>query len=99
MTGFRLPVPKHRAVGASLLLDTRCELMGLLLNGKREHGMSQSKIARRLNEERSVIHGQLIGTANLSLMRVGEIASILGYVPQITFVKETPDSPKKEKAP
>jgi transcriptional regulator with XRE-family HTH domain len=75
---FRVKTPWHRIVGANFVQEIRDALVGALLEEKKARKLSQSDIARALGVDRSVIHRQLTGRADISPMRVGEIAAILG---------------------
>ena len=53
--------------------------------------LTQSAIAAELGVNRSVIHRQLRGSADLSLSRVAELATILGFEPEFTLVPTGPE--------
>lgn len=85
---FRPRTPHHSMLGASLVSETKEKLLEIFLEVKAKIGITQAELARRLGVDRSVINRQLHNEADLSLMRVGEIAAILGRRVQIVFAEE-----------
>ena len=56
----------------------RDSLVKALLHEKKMSRSSQAKVAKTLGVDRTVIHRQFTGAADISVKRVGEIASVLG---------------------
>lgn len=81
---YQLKVPQHRRVAARFVGKVRRSLQRALVQNPE---VSRSDIARELEVHRSVITRQFQGTADISLGRVAEIASVLGYRPQFSLEK------------
>lgn len=76
---FRAKVPWHKIAGATLVTEVRDMLVKALLEEARgPNKIRQADVARTLGVDRSVVHRQLVGTGDLGLSRIGEIAAILG---------------------
>jgi hypothetical protein len=62
-----------------------------LLKAIHDSGVSRSEIAREIGVHRSVVHRQLAGYQDMSLMRVGEIAGAIGYDVDFNMVAPAED--------
>lgn len=89
---FQMRVKPHRLAGAVFVTEVRDALLTMLMKRKREQKLKQADIAELLGVNRSVVNRQLTGKADLSLMRVGELADILGCTAEFRLVPlNTPD--------
>jgi hypothetical protein len=88
---FQMRIKSHRLAGALFVTEVRDALLGMLIKKKKDEKLKQADIARILEVDRSVVNRQLTGKADLSLMRVGELADILGFVAEIKFVSKIPE--------
>lgn len=75
---FQINTPWHTLDGAELVTSARDALVRVLFHEKKMGRTNQAKIAEKIGVDRSVINRQLTGAADISVSRVGEIASILG---------------------
>lgn len=82
---FRMSTPEHRLDGADLVLRMRDGLLSAFVKAQAFKKIRQADIAKIIGVDRSVINRQLKGDAETSIMRVGEIASILGYRVNVEF--------------
>lgn len=57
----------------------RSELQGALISEKKKRRLTQQAIAKLLGVNRSVINRQFVGTENLTLRSVADLAWALGY--------------------
>lgn len=87
MESFQIGVDQHSVDAARFLAAVRRALQQELSEQKECGGITQSDIARQLGVNRSVINRELRGERDLSLFRVGEIASLLGKEPVLEFKK------------
>jgi hypothetical protein len=85
MQSFQIGVAQHSIDAARFLASVRIALQQQLAEQKECGGMTQAEIARHLGINRSVINRELRGERDLSLLRVGEIASLLGKEPVLEF--------------
>jgi transcriptional regulator with XRE-family HTH domain len=89
MTSYRFSsAPKERKVGR-FLGRVRRELQAAFAEEKTSHNLTQAQIARELGVDRSVINRQLMGTENLTLRRIGELAWAMGRDIHFSLVKPT----------
>lgn len=86
MTSYRFSIsPKERIVGR-FLGKVRRELQKAFAE-ERGRGLSQAEIARELGVGRSVINRQLMGTENMTMRRVAELAWAMGRDPDFVARK------------
>lgn len=83
---FQMRVKPHRLAGALFVTEVRDALLAMAMKRKYENKLRQADIAREVGVDRSVVNRQLTGKADLSLMRVGELAEILGCVAEFRLV-------------
>lgn len=87
MASFQISLsPTKRAAGRFISLVRR-EIQKAFAEEQAARGLTQSAIAAELNVNRSVIHRQIVGYENMSIGRVGQIASILGRRPVFRLEK------------
>lgn len=88
-----MQIKPHRVAGAMFVLEVRDALLDMLMKRKREKKLKQADIARILEVDRSAVNRQFTGAAAMSLMRVGELADILGCTAEFRLVPiDSPDS-------
>lgn len=87
MTSFPIELPRSRRVAARFVNGVRRSLQAAFLD---RPDVSQADIANELGVNRSVITRQLRGSKDLSLSRVAEIASVLGYYPEFKLIRDVP---------
>jgi hypothetical protein len=87
VTSFRLSISKTKSAGGRFIAHVRRELQKALVEEHAASGMTQADIARTLGVNRSVIHRQILGVENMTLVRVGEISGALGRVPRFFLDK------------
>jgi hypothetical protein len=83
---FQMRLKSHRLAGALFVTEVRDTLLAMLMNKKKGEKLKQADIARILEIDRSVVNRQLTGKADLSLMRVGELADIMGCIAEFKLV-------------
>lgn len=87
MTSYHFSLsPKDRKVGR-FLGKVRRELQKAFSEERDSQKLSQADIARALGVHRSVINRQLVGTENLTLSRVAELAWAMGRELDFSLVK------------
>jgi hypothetical protein len=64
------------------------ELQKALAEEERKRGLKQADIARTLDVDRATITRQIHGHQNMTLLRVGELASALGRYAVISFPEQ-----------
>lgn len=85
MTLFPIEISHSRRTAARFVNGVRRSLQAAFLD---RPDISQADIANDLGVNRSVITRQLRGSKDLSLSRVAEIASVLGYHPEFKLVRD-----------
>lgn len=89
---FRAKAPWHKIAGATLVTEVRDALTKAFLEERRgPNRIKQADIARALGVGRSVVHRQLVGSGDLGISRVGEIAAILGREVKIVVSEKASD--------
>lgn len=81
MTSFQISVSPSRRAAARFVMQVRRAFQKALAEEARASGLTQAEIARRLSVHRSVISRELMGTKDITLGRVGELASAMGRQP------------------
>lgn len=79
--------PKDRATGRFKSRVNR-RLLNAILSAKKEHGLTQSQIAKLMDVDKSTLSKILNGKGNLTLKTIGDISWAVGLVPNINFEKK-----------
>lgn len=78
MTLFQISVSPRRRAAARFNGEVRREVQRALLEAKARQGITQAKIAREIDVDRSVINREVRGVRDISLGRLAEIGSLIG---------------------
>lgn len=87
---FRISVPRHKRDGARFVGNVSRALQQALVEEEKKRNLKQADIARTLGIDRSTVTRQIHGRQNMTLLRVGELASAMGRMAVISFPEETP---------
>jgi transcriptional regulator with XRE-family HTH domain len=90
VTSFRFDIGGRSRFAGRLLGRVRSELLRALADRKKESGLSQQKLAQKLDVHRSLINRQLSGEANLTLRSLADIAWALDM--EIVFEIRKPEA-------
>lgn len=74
MTSFRFDIGGRSRFAGRLLGQIRSELLRALAERKKESGLSQQKLAQKLDVDRGLINRQLAGEEHLTLRSLADIA-------------------------
>jgi transcriptional regulator with XRE-family HTH domain len=80
-----------RAVG-----DLRADLQEAFYLEKKNNGLTQQDVARRLNVNRSVVHRQLTGEENITVRKAAELAKAMGWKVTIHVAKDNHENGSNE---
>lgn len=93
---FQISVTPSRRAAARFIASVRRELLKALADeeAKGSNGIKQADIARAIGVNRSVVHRELRGHADITLGRLAELAWALGRKPvfELEVVKTAPQS-------
>jgi predicted XRE-type DNA-binding protein len=79
MTSLIYDIGERPRTASRFISHVRSELQGALIKEKKKRKLTQQAIAKILGVNRSVINRQFVGTENLTLRSVAELAWALGY--------------------
>jgi len=83
MQSYQISLTRHERAAGRFISSVRRALQRALAEERTTRGVTQAAIAEELGVNRSVINRQIMGKEDISLGRVGAIASVLGR--SITF--------------
>lgn len=87
MTSLVYDIGERPRKVSRFISHVRSELQGALIKEKKSRKLTQQAIAKMLGVNRSVINRQFIGTENLTLRSVADLAWALGYDVDVKFNK------------
>jgi plasmid maintenance system antidote protein VapI len=79
MTSYEFDIGERPRTVSRFISNVRFELQGALIKEKKSRNLTQQAIAKLLSVNRSVINRQFMGTENLTLRSVADLAWALGY--------------------
>jgi transcriptional regulator with XRE-family HTH domain len=81
MPSFRTALTPPKRTAARFVTGVRRTLLKALADENKRTGITQTSIAQSLGVHRSVISRELRGSGNLTLGKVAELASAMGFEP------------------
>lgn len=86
---FQITLPRHKRDGARFVGNVSRALQKVLAEEEKKRNLRQADIARTIGVDRATITRQIHGSQNMTLLRVGELASAMGRVAVISFPEES----------
>jgi transcriptional regulator with XRE-family HTH domain len=85
MTSFQITLTPSKRAAGRFVNSVRRGLQRIFAEEQAKRGLTQAQIAREIGVNRSVIHRELMGQKDITLGRVGELASAMGRKAVIEF--------------
>ena len=82
---FQISLPRHKRESARFVGGVSRSLQRVLAEEEKKRNLRQADIARTLGVDRATITRQIHGRQNMTLSRVGELASAMGREAVLTF--------------
>lgn len=90
MPSFRITLTPSKRAAGRFVNSVRRGLQKALAEEQVRHGLTQADVARTIGVNRSVICRELMGQKDITLGRVGELASAMGRKAVIEFLEIMP---------
>ena len=84
---FQISLTPTRRAAGRFVGEVRDKLLKALADRKREVGLSQSDIAKKIGVHRSVVNRELRGRKDITLGRVAELATSMGLAIEFELVE------------
>ena len=85
MPSFQITLTPSKRAAGRFVNSVRRGLQRVLAEEQQRRGLSQAEVARTIGVNRSVIHRELMGQKDITLGRVGELASAMGRKAVLEF--------------
>jgi hypothetical protein len=82
MTSYKVDIGEKARAGSRFLADVRDEIQRAFFTQKRrQQGLTQQAIAKKLGVNRSLVNRQVMGLENLTVRSIGELLWAIGWEP------------------
>lgn len=85
MPSFQISLTPSKRAAGRFVNSVRKSLQKALAEEQIKRGLTQADVARAIGVNRSVIHRELMGVKDITLGRIGELASAMGRKAVIEF--------------